>query len=56
MLYTEIALGWGTEATARPDTPTASRLIASLALIAISGALMLLPPAVAVFVLVRVIA
>ena len=55
MLYTAVASGWGTEDATRLAVPTFRLRILSLAAIAASGTLFLLPPVVAVLVLLGVV-
>ena len=54
MLYTD-AIGWGADDASRPDTPGILQPALSLAVAAVSGGLMLLPPVLAVLVLLGVL-
>ena len=55
MLYTAVASGWGTEAAARHAVPALRLRCLSLAVLAASATLFLLPPVVAILVLVGVV-
>ena len=55
MLYTAVASGWGTEVDTRHAVTTLRLRFLSLAVLAASGTLFLLPPVVAVLVLVGVV-